>query len=64
MIYMSKTTEPFDRLSWQREYRKANGNASTKKYERTKKGKLMRTYRNMESRAKGIVKGKSRQTLQ
>jgi hypothetical protein len=38
----------------QREWRKATGNASTKKYERTTKGKLMRNYRNMESRVKGI----------
>jgi len=59
-LLMSKTAaKPFDRLSWQRDYRKSNGNARTKKYEKTKKGKLMRTYRNMESRAKGIVKGKS-----
>ena len=48
-----------NRLEWQRDYRKSNGNASTKKYERTKKGKLMRTYRNMESRVKGIVKAKA-----
>lgn len=56
---MMTKEESFDRLSWQREYRKANGNACTKRYERTKKGKLMRTYRNMESRSKGIVKKKS-----
>lgn len=49
----------FDRLAWQREHRKKTGNSDTKKYEKTKKGKLMRTYRNMESRSKGIVKGKS-----
>jgi len=42
-------------LARQRERRKRNNNADTKKYERTKKGKLMRTYRNMESRTKGIV---------
>lgn len=41
-------------LEKQREYRKATGNANTKKYERTKKGKLMRNYRNMESRVKGV----------
>lgn len=43
----------------QREYRRLNGDAHTKKYERTKKGKLMRTYRNMQSRTLGIVKGKA-----
>lgn len=43
----------------QRERRRAEGNAATKKYERTKNGKLMRNYRNMESRVKGIQKKKS-----
>ena len=42
----------------QREHRKKTGNASTKKYERTKKGKLMRTYRNMQSRVTGVLKHK------
>lgn len=41
-------------LAKQREYRRKNGNSVTKKYERTKKGKLMRCYRNMESRITGI----------
>lgn len=41
-------------LERQRQYRKANGNAVTKRYERTKKGKLMRMYRNMQSRVSGI----------
>lgn len=41
-------------LEKQRIYRAKTGNANTKKYERTKKGKLMRNYRNMESRIKGI----------
>lgn len=40
----------------QREYRARTGNAVTKRYERTKKGKLMRTYRNMQSRVGGILK--------
>jgi len=40
----------------QREYRAANGDAATRRYERTKKGKLMRTYRNMQSRVLGILK--------
>lgn len=44
-----------DYLRKQRERRAATGNATTKKYERTKKGKLMRTYRNMQSRVQGIL---------
>ena len=38
----------------QREYRRANGNACTNKYEHTKHGKLMRNYRNMKSRIDGV----------
>lgn len=45
-------------LRKQREYRRATGNAATRKYERTKEGKLMRTYRNMLSRVLGILKKK------
>jgi hypothetical protein len=45
-------------LRKQREYRRATGNASTFKYERTKKGKLMRTYRNMQSRVTGVLQKK------
>lgn len=41
-------------LEKQRAYRKANGNACTLKYERTKHGKLMRIYRNMKSRIEGV----------
>lgn len=37
-----------------RNYRKSNNNAVTRKYEKTPKGFLMRTYRNMLSRVKGI----------
>ena len=44
----------FDRNAWQRAHRKANGNAHTLKYERTKHGKLMRIYRNMKSRIDGV----------
>ena len=40
----------------QREQRKLNGNSATKKYEKTKKGFLMRVHRNMRSRAYGIQK--------
>lgn len=52
-------TKRFDRLEWQREMRKATGNAHTKKYEKTKNGKLMRTYRNMYTRVSGILKTKA-----
>lgn len=48
-----------ERLIYQRQYRLNNKNACTVKYERTKKGKLVRTYRNMESRVKGIAKNKA-----
>lgn len=41
-------------LERQRERRKETNNATTKKYEKTKKGKLMRMYRNMKSRIEGI----------
>lgn len=43
-------------LEKQRARREKTGNAATKKYERTKKGKLMRTYRNMQSRVCGVQK--------
>lgn len=44
-----------DRLAWQREYRKSNGDIHTKRYERTISGKLMRTYKNMSHRITGVV---------
>lgn len=37
-----------------REYRARTGNAATKKYEKTKKGFLVRAYRNMKSRIDGV----------
>lgn len=40
----------------QRIYRQKNNNLVTKKYEKTKKGFLMRMYRNMKSRVNGIQK--------
>jgi hypothetical protein len=43
----------------QREYRKATNNKITKKYEKSFNGYLMRTYRNMLSRVKGVLKKKS-----
>lgn len=46
-------------LERQRILRKSNNNASTKKYEKTKNGFLMRTYRNMKSRVSGIQTKKS-----
>lgn len=42
----------------QKAYRKASGNAATNRYERTKKGKLMRIYRNMLSRVTGVQAAK------
>lgn len=38
----------------QKKYRLLNNNLHTKKYEKTKKGFLVRTYRNMKSRVEGI----------
>ena len=46
-------------LKRQRERRSANGNADTRRYEKTKKGFLMRLYRNMKSRVGGIQKQKA-----
>lgn len=37
-------------------YLKATGNRSSKRYEKTPKGYLMRSYRNMQSRVRGIQK--------
>jgi len=42
----------------QRLQRKLNNNKHTKKYEKTKKGFLVRLYRNMQSRVLGIQKSK------
>ena len=42
----------------QRIRRKANDNAITRKYEKTKKGFLMRLYRNIQSRITGVQKAK------
>lgn len=47
------------KLENQREYRRNNGNIVTKRYERTRKGKLMRIYRNMQSRVTGIQRKKA-----
>ena len=41
------------------EYRRNNKFAACKKYEKTKTGYLMRTYRNMLSRVRGILKKKA-----
>lgn len=46
-------------LSKQREKRNKSNNQITKKYEKTHKGFLMRTYRNMKSRICGIQKLKA-----
>lgn len=47
-----------ERNLYQRIRRKENGNAATLKYERTKKGKVMRIYRNMLSRVTGVQRQK------
>lgn len=52
-------TLALDKNERQRQYRVLTKNACTKKYEKTKKGKLVRTYRNMESRVLGIVSAKA-----
>ena len=49
----------FNKLEWQRQQRAKNGNKWTKKYEKTKKGFLVRMYRNMKSRTAGIQKKKA-----
>jgi hypothetical protein len=43
----------------QRELRRRTGDVYTKKYEKTKKGFLMRCYRNMQSRVAGIQQKKA-----
>lgn len=48
-----------EKLEYQREKRKLNENAYTKKYERTHGGKLMRIYRNMKSRVEGVQREKA-----
>lgn len=47
-----------EKLRKQREYRARTGNSVTARYERTKSGKLMRIYRNMESRVTGVQRHK------
>lgn len=47
-----------DRLKYQRERRKMTGNSAIKRYEKTLNGFLMRVYRNMRSRIKGVQKEK------
>ena len=42
----------------QRERRQRNGNAYTKKYEKTKTGFLMRLYRHMKERVTGVQRAK------
>ena len=47
------------RLAYQKKLRKENGNAWTRKYEKTPNGFLMRLYRNMKSRVTGVQKKKA-----
>ena len=49
----------FDKLAWQRKRRAQTDYLDTKKYEKTRKGFLMRTYRNMKSRTGGVQKLKA-----
>lgn len=49
----------FDPAAYRRHAMKQNGYLWFKTYERTKPGKLMRTYRNMKSRVDGTQKSKS-----
>lgn len=46
-------------LEKQRDYRNRTNNVATKRYERTVNGKLMRIYRNMQSRITGVQKNKA-----
>ena len=48
-----------ERLEYQRNRRKINGNLDTKKYEKTENGFLMRMYRNMKSRVTGVQSKKA-----
>lgn len=48
-----------NRNEYQRNRRKLNQNAYTKKYEKTEKGFLMRMYRNMQSRVTGVQRQKA-----
>lgn len=49
----------FDRLACQRAYRQRNRNFHTRVYEKSPKGFLMRTYRNMQSRVTGVQRKKA-----
>lgn len=53
---MNEEEKRLHRNKLRRASRKANNNAPTKKYEKTKKGFLMRLYRNMQSRVTGVQK--------
>jgi len=48
-----------NKLEWQRKQRLKDNNLYTKRYEKTKSGFLMRTYRNMLSRVSGVTKNKN-----
>lgn len=57
-FYKTETTCRCCRLERQRARRRESGNADTAKYEKSKKGFLMRAYRNMKSRVTGIQQAK------
>ena len=48
-----------EKNKYQREYRAKTKNSCTNKYEKTKKGFLVRKYRNMQSRVTGVQKLKA-----
>lgn len=56
--YVHLTGRYEERLARQRQHRKKTGNINTKIYEKTPKGFLMRSYRNMQSRVTGVQKQK------
>lgn len=55
---MTEDEQKHKRKDYQKVYRLRTGNSSTSKYEKTKKGFLMRLYRNMKSRIEGVQKAK------
>jgi len=56
---LPKKIKPLDQLAKQRLYRARTNDAGTKKYEKTAGGFLMRVYRNMKSRVRGVQKSKA-----
>lgn len=55
---MTEDEQKHKRKDYQKAYRLRTGNSSTSKYEKTKRGFLMRLYRNMQSRVTGVQRAK------